>query len=153
MNKFLFLPFIFIPVLLEGSVTTLPLTFCLLLIFYIFQKDAVIFPISLLAGILLDLLLVRSIGISSIFFILFLFIVFLYERKFEIETVPFVFFASFLGSLGYLWIFGYKDILLQAGVVAIFFSALFVILQRFGYELSDSRITNKSQNNWEIFRK
>lgn len=143
--------FLFVLLFLESTVTTMPITLGFLLLIHIAQKDYFVFPLAFFSGLLLDILLVRSLGATSIFYVLFLCFVFMYEKKFEVQTPLFVFFALFLGSIGYLWVVGYKSILLSAVVTAIFFSALFVILQRLRYELSDSRKSNQSKNNWKIF--
>ena len=126
MQYFLLFLFLLISVFLEAVWTTLPLTLCLLLVISIFKKDHKVFILAFLAGLLLDLSLVRSLGFSSIFFTLFLFIVFLYENKFEAETIPFVFFASFLGVFTYSLLVGYDDILLQSLVAAFFASLAFL---------------------------
>lgn len=125
-----YIPFIFVLLLLESTVTTMPITLGFLLLVYILKKDHLIFFLAFFSGLLLDTLLIRSLGTTSIFFILFFFTVFLYERKFEVQTPLFIFFALFFGGAAYLWLVGYKSILLQAGVAAFLFSLSFWVLQR-----------------------
>jgi cell shape-determining protein MreD len=81
-------------------------------------------------GILLDLVSFKTLGISSIFFITFLFFVLLYQSKFEIATNTFVLVTSFLGSLGYLILIGYHDSLIfQAILSSIIGLLLFKLIQ------------------------
>src|SRR5258706_10781636 len=88
-----------ITIFLEGTVTTLPLVLIYLLCLTIWKRDAVVFPIAFVGGLLLDILVVRAIGVSSLFFVIFVFLALLYQRKYEINSYPFVAFASFLGSI------------------------------------------------------
>lgn len=120
-----------IGLLLQATITTLPLVLCLLLVWYILKKDPLVFFLAFVFGILVDLMLVRDIGFSSIFFMVFLFVVFLYERKFEVETPLFVFSSSFLGSSAYLWLSGHGNIILQSFILSICSSLFFVVIQRF----------------------
>ena len=103
---------------IEGVLTTLPLTFVALLIFFILRRETYIFYIAFIAGIILDLLSVRTIGISSIYFVTVFFAVLLYERKFEIKTIIFVVLSSFLGSLGFLFITSFSNIIILQAIVA-----------------------------------
>src|SRR6185436_14584869 len=95
---------------LEGTITTLPLVLIYLLCLTILKRDGGVFFVAFLAGIFLDLLMVRALGLSSLFFSLFLFLILLYQRKYEIHSYPFVAASSFLGSVGFLTVFGYGNI-------------------------------------------
>lgn len=92
---------IFILTLLEGSVTTLPLVILFFINAAIVTKKTWVFPIAFLTGLVLDILLLNPLGGTSIFLAIFLFIVLLYDKKFDIQTFPFVFLSSFIGSLIY----------------------------------------------------
>lgn len=115
-------------VFLEGTVTTLPLVFVCLLCVSIIKRETSIFPLAFFAGILLDFLTLHPIGGSSLFFVVVLFLVQLYQRKYEITSYPFVFVSSFIGSWIFLLFFGYHDALVQAIVSAILALVLFFIL-------------------------
>jgi hypothetical protein len=107
---------------LQGTLTNLPLLLVFLLLIYIYYRQDWVFLLAFFAGIALDIVTVRVVGGSSIFFLLFLVSVFLYQRKFEIGSPLFVFLALFLGTLIYAGIFGYPDSFLMAlllGVVGI----------------------------------
>lgn len=100
--KILFVLLFIASFFLETTVTTIPLTFLLILLLTLTYRNYWLFIIGFLTGILLDAVSFRSLGLSSVFFVFFIFIVLTYQKKFEIFTLPFVFAASLLGSLGYL---------------------------------------------------
>ena len=116
---------------LESSVTTLPLVFLTLLCFAVLTRKEWIFVIAFIAGVLLDAFSFRALGQSSLYFIIYIFLVFLYERKFEISTKYFIFIASFLGSFGFLIIFSYNNLVLQSLVSSIIAVSIFSILSHF----------------------
>lgn len=97
--------------LVEGTITTVPLTLIFLLCLMVMKKAEWVFVLALFSGIVLDIFAVRPIGVMSIFFLLFIFFIWLYERKYEIATIPFVAAASFLGSFVFLHITGSANIL------------------------------------------
>lgn len=115
--------FLFVIVFFEGTITTLPLTLQTLLVFYVLYKNSASIFLAFISGIILDLLSVRLLGTTSIYFVIFLFLVVLYERKFEINTIPFIILSSFFGSLGFLFLFGFQQSILQA-VASSFFAVL-----------------------------
>lgn len=98
--------------ILESSITTIPLVFLVLLALTVLLKDTIILPIAFLFGILLDVLSFQTLGISSILLITFLFLVLLYRKKFEIATNYFILGASFLGSLIILIILGNSHLII-----------------------------------------
>lgn len=115
-------------ILLEGTITSIPIVLDVLLVFYILERKSRLFILALISGIILDVFGVRALGLTSIFLIAFIFIVLLYERKFEIATYPFVFFSSFLGSFMYLLLFGYNYLIQQAIVSSLFAVLLFSVV-------------------------
>jgi cell shape-determining protein MreD len=118
-----------ISVLLEGTVTALPLVFICLLCMTIVTRDSFIFLPAFIAGILLDAFALRPIGEASIFLLLSVFIMLLYQRKYEINSYPFVFIASFLGSFLFLILFGYSGAFVQAIVSACIAVLLFALFR------------------------
>ena len=103
---------------IEGVLTSVPLSFIVLLTFFILKREAYIFYMAFLAGIILDMLSIRPIGISSSYFLVVLFAVLLYERKFETQTIIFVALASFFGSLGFLFITSFNNLIILQAIVA-----------------------------------
>ncbi|MBI4084303.1 MAG: hypothetical protein HY431_00175 [Candidatus Levybacteria bacterium] len=100
--------------LIEGTVTTMPLVLLFLLVFAVLFRNLAVFALAFFAGLFLDLFALRALGQTSLFFTFFFLLVFLYERKYEITTLPFVFLSSFFGVLLYITLFGYEHAFLQA---------------------------------------
>lgn len=93
--------FLLLALLVETSVVKIPTTMVFLLILYITFKTQKILVLAFLMGILLDLLNIKPIGTSSLLFIIFLLFVSLYEKKYQIHTLPFVALSSFICALIY----------------------------------------------------
>jgi cell shape-determining protein MreD len=112
----------------EGTITTLPLTLIFILSFTILKRkrDSSIFLVAFLSGLLLDMVTLRTLGMTSIFFLSLSFLVLLYERKYEIATIPFVMAATFIGSVAYLWIFVKVSIFMQSIVASIIAVSLLI---------------------------
>jgi hypothetical protein len=111
-----------------GAIATFPFALISLLSLTILFRRSWVFPLAFSTGLFLDISQVRPLGASSIFFIVFIFMLFLYARKFEIQTMPFVIFSSFLGSLGYLLVFSYNHVFEQALLSSLIAVLLFKIL-------------------------
>lgn len=128
----LFVILILISALLQASVTTLPLVILFFLNAAVLTKKTWIFPIAFLTGLVLDVLLLNPIGKTSIFLVTFLFIILLYDKKFDIQTFPFVFLASFIGSLIYFIVIGHtSSIFIQAIISAVISTLSFFLLVLF----------------------
>lgn len=129
--KFLALVFLSIALILEASLTTIPFVFLVLLVFMVLSKGNWLFAFGFIFGLLLDLVGFRTLGLSSAFFVIYLFLVLLYQSKFEIETYFFVLISAFLGSFIYLFITGpVESLILQAVLSAGFGLGLFAVLKR-----------------------
>jgi cell shape-determining protein MreD len=125
-----------IALILEASLITIPFVFLSLLCLLVLSRGNWLFIFAFAFGLVLDLVTFKTLGASSAFFVIFLFLVLLYQSKFEIATNAFVFFASFLGSFGYLLLLGYNNnILLQAILSSIIGLLLFKSVQRFSKSL------------------
>jgi cell shape-determining protein MreD len=123
------LPLLIISIFLEGTVTTLPLVLVCLLCMTILKRDWVVFPAAFFAGLILDVLVVHRLGGASIFFLLYVFLILLYQRKYEINSYPFVFTASFFGSFLFLLIFNYSNVFLQSVISSLIAVVLFALLK------------------------
>jgi hypothetical protein len=121
-----------ITIFLEGTVTTLPLVLVCLLCLTILLRNPFMFFIAFLSGFFLDVFAIRPVGQTSIFFLLVVLLIFLYQRKYEINSYPFVILASFIGSFFYLFMFGYPAPIWLAVGSSIFALLLFIII-RFAY--------------------
>lgn len=131
MKKYVLFLLLFLAILIEVSKTTIPLVLDIIIILYILERKSWVFAVAVITGLFLDVALVRSLGQSSIFFLGLLFIITLYERKFEITSQFFVLFSSFFASLFFLAVFGYNYILQQALVSSFFSFFLFKVIKHF----------------------
>lgn len=120
---------LFLALFLEGALTTLPLVLILLVVFYALKKETWLFIAAFFAGLIIDLILVKTIGATSLFLVTFLFLEELYGRKFETATIPFVFIASFMGSIFYLLILGQTLIFQQSITSSIMALGVFKLLR------------------------
>lgn len=118
-------------VLLEATLTMLPLTLVVLLLFAVTTQSSNTLLFAFIAGFMLDILLLRTIGATSLFFTLFFLLIFLYERKYEIATMQFILFSSFFGSVLYSKLFGLEHTVLQATVGMILAGIVFSMMKFF----------------------
>jgi cell shape-determining protein MreD len=132
-------------VLLEGSITTLPLTLVCLLCLTIIKRDDKVFIAAFIAGLFLDIFALRQVGGTSIFFLLFVFLLLLYQRKYEIYSTPFVLVATFMGSALFLFTFGYGNVLGQAVLSTLIAGVLFSFIRLLGNGLVQKQET-RSKN-------
>lgn len=120
----------FLLLLLESTILSLPLMLIYLLCLLVVRKDAMVLVLGFIAGILLDMLLVRHIGVSSLITVTILAITMLYQRKFEIASYYFVGIASFIISFLYMLIFRIDHVFLQATISSILAILFFSFLRR-----------------------
>lgn len=113
MKYFVFFILFFLAVVLETSVVQLPLTLLVLLSCAVIFGSDLIFFLAFLLGFLIDGLLFRALGVTSLFFLLFVLLIFVYEKRFELKSIQFIILFSFLGSTLYLLMFGFSNFLLQ----------------------------------------
>lgn len=135
--KYFWIFFIFsLCLFLESSILMLPLVLLIILLFGVLYKQTWIFLAAFLLGIFLDILTFGRIGESSIFFLSVMGIVFLYERKFEIQSIPFISIFSFISTLIYGCIFASSFFFWQAIVMAILGGGMFYVLSIFNINRS-----------------
>jgi cell shape-determining protein MreD len=99
-----------------------------LLCLLVLLRENWLFVFAFAFGLVLDLVSFKTLGISSAFFVVFLFLVLLYQSKFEIATNAFIFFSSLLGSFAYLMILGYNNSLILQTILS---SIIGLLLFRF----------------------
>lgn len=105
---------LFIAIILEGTLTTMPLVFILLLCYDVLNRSGKVFYSAFAAGILLDIVTVRPVGASAVYFILFFALLLLYQSKYEIRSYFFVAISSLAGSYLYLYLLAQNRSLGQA---------------------------------------
>lgn len=127
-----YLPFVvlFFLIILESSVTTLPLVLLFLIFYTVFTRSESVFFIAFFAGLLLDILMLRPLGVTSIFFLVIIFLILLYENKFEIGTMYFVMIATFVMSFLYLIFFPVSQIYLILPTCVIFSMIFFMMIKK-----------------------
>ena len=129
--KFLALFLLTLALILESTITTIPLIFVTLLCLTVVLKENWMFFFAFIFGLMLDLVTFKTPGLSSSFFVVFLFSVLLYRSKFEIATNYFVLASSFIGSFIFLLIAGYTNsIILESIISSIIGIVLFKVFQR-----------------------
>lgn len=106
----------FLFIILLSSLTAVPLSIAMLVVCAVVFKKSWVFFAGFLLGLFLDISLLRSFGQTALIFTVFIFIIGLYEKKFEEQTLTFVFISTLLGSISYLIVFGYNNVLLQSFV-------------------------------------
>lgn len=119
----------FLSIIMSG-ITTIPFFLGLLVVCTVVFKKSWVFFLALGLGLFLDLITIRALGYTALVLVIFVFLIRLYERKFETRTAAFVFISTFLGSLAYLRIFDYQQILLQSLLSSLFAVLLFKIFGR-----------------------
>lgn len=150
--KLLALVILTIALILESSLTTIPFVFLSLMCLLVLSRENWLFIFAFAFGLVLDLGTFKTPGASSIFLVVFLFLVLLYQSKFEIQTNTFVFFASLLGSFAYLWFFGYtNNLFFQAISGSIIGLALFIVLSKITGINPKSEI-NSQKSKFKMFR-
>lgn len=117
---------IFVGTFLEVTLIQIPFVLIFLLLALIFIQKPWIILLGIPSGLLLDSLSFRLLGESSLFFIVVMALSFAYGRKFEIQSVGFVIFATLLSSFFYCLIFSATSVFIQVlsatlGAVGIFF--------------------------------
>jgi cell shape-determining protein MreD len=118
-----------IALILEGSLTSMPLVLLSLLLFRVVMRGNNGFLLAFLAGIILDVFLLRPLGQTSVYFLVVLFIIGMYEKKFEINSLPFITLATLVTSYLYLIIFPAPGSFIQAISLTCLAGFLYVILR------------------------
>ena len=104
---------LFISIIFETTLISLPLVLLWLLLLVVLTREEWVFIVAIIAGLILDSLRLSTFGLHALFFAGFCLLVFLYEQKFELQSSSFVLVMSFLGSAIYLLIFGSTNFILQ----------------------------------------
>ena len=114
MRYLLFVPLLFLSLFLQASIITTPISLLILIVFYCFYQDEWIFFAAFLSGVILDIVLVQYVGITSGYFLICIFLISLYQRKFEVSSYYFLSLYIFFSTVFYAWIFSIRQPLLVA---------------------------------------
>lgn len=119
----------------ESVFIVIPIVLLILLNLIVFVRKEWVFALAFFSGLFLDFLGMRQLGGTSLFLIIFLFVVILYEKKFETTSIYFISIISFFGSLSFLTIF-YKFSILESLLATLISAVIFVIFEKFLYKKS-----------------
>ena len=129
--KFLSTIILIFALILESTITTIPLIFITLLCFMVVFKESSLFFAAFIFGLLLDLATFKTPGLSSVGLVTLLFLILLYQNKFEIATNSFILVSSFLGSFIFLLISGYTNSIILESIISLVIGiGLFKLLQK-----------------------
>lgn len=119
-----------ISILFESVFTTIPLTLLIILFITIVLRESDVFIFAFLSGLLLDIFSYRALGISSAIFATLITLIFLYQRKFEIESFNFLVLISFSGTLVYLFITGASNLIFQTLFSTLLISFSYLVFKK-----------------------
>lgn len=122
---------IFIAIMLQTTATTIPLVLLIILFCSVVKRSNEVFLIAFLSGLFLDLFTLGRLGLSSLYFVTFVFIIYTYQKKFEIETFYFVIIFSLVGSLFYLMLMGSDHLISQTILSTLISSLSFLVYKKF----------------------
>lgn len=127
--------FLLLSIIAQASVTVFPLSMIVFLLWYLHERTdlkggqtEIVFLTAFFVGLLLDMLTFRILGLTSLFLVSFLFVLSLYERKFEINTIPFVLLTAFGGVSSFMLFFGHDHALTASFVGTLIAVVGFVVL-------------------------
>src|SRR5688500_7183486 len=107
--------------------STFPFVLVLLVFLSIHLSKTQVLSFAFLGGILLDVFLFRQLGQSSIFFLIFSFLILSYQNKFEADTIAFVSLFSFIGAFFYMLFTNQENALLVSVTAALLSFAIYII--------------------------
>lgn len=120
--RFVFGVLFIIAAFFEANIAQYPLWISLFTIIVVAYRPEVAFLVSILGGILLDVLLVRPLGGSGLFGMCVALACVTYSKKYHVQSFPFVVIASMVITLLYCLVFAVPLVLLK--VLAVGFTSL-----------------------------
>ena len=136
--KLLIIILLTISLILESSITTIPLILLVLLVSTVVIKDDIVFLLAFIFGILLDVLTFKTIGLSSAFFTFLVFLILIYEKKFEINTLSFIALSTLLSSFLFLIFFQRGNIIVQSLVSTAIGLIFFAAFKKLSYKRQEN---------------
>lgn len=119
-----------VAIVLEATIITLPITFLIIIFAAVTLKNNDVFLLAFLNGLLLDVLTLGTIGLTSAFFVLFVMLIFLYQKKFEIESLNFITLSAFCGSVIYLFLTHSNHLISEAILATFIMFSSFLIFKK-----------------------
>ena len=127
MRIFAIVVVLFLSVLLEGTFFAAPLVLSVLIVLQIMYRSGFVMLAAFFSGLFLDSLLFRPLGQTGLFFLSFLALLAVYERRFEVRTYPFLFGSVAIGTLLCLVFFAWGNVFAQF-FIALLYSVLLYVL-------------------------
>lgn len=136
--KLLLIILLIISLILESSITTIPLILLILLVSTVVSRDDIVFLLAFIFGILLDILTFKAVGVSSVFFTFLVFLILIYEKKFEINTPSFTVFSTLLSSILFLIFFQRGNVIIQSLISTVISLILFATFKKLNYKRQEN---------------
>jgi hypothetical protein len=111
----------------EANIASYPLWIPLFLIVIVSYRAEAVFTISLIGGVLLDILLVRSLGVTGLLGLFVALLCFAYERKYQVRSLTFIVIASMLLCVIYCLVFAVPALLLKTIIIGLFSLPMYFI--------------------------
>lgn len=129
--RILYILFLILALILESTIIKAPLVLSVIAAISSIEKVETVFLVAFIAGLILDVITFSTPGLRSLFLISFVFMIYFYERKFEINNLLFVIFSSVVGSFIYIvLIYPNSFFLLQMGISVVTSVLVFTILSK-----------------------
>lgn len=139
MKQFFWILLLLFSLLLQATLTSFPLIVVVLLLWFVFSPSAFILVTVFVAGIVFDMLTVTPIGQTSVVLLVLLFGVYLYQRKFEADTIPFVFLTTTGASFLFVLLVGFGNAFLQAILAGAVATGFFLLKLFFSQQMSKQK--------------
>ncbi len=136
--KLFFIILLTIGLIFESSITTIPLTIPLLVVATVIFRDYTVFLLAFIFGILLDIILFKTVGLTSLFLVLLVFLILAYEKKFEINTKYFIALSTFLSSFFFLILSQRGNVILQSAISIAVAITLFEIIKKVSFKRKEN---------------
>jgi len=124
------IPSLILAIILESTLISFPLTLAVIIFSAVIVKDNGIFLLAILAGLFLDQMSLNMLGISSLMFVISVFLIFQYGKKFEIKTLHFFATFTFLASYIYLLVIGSPNSFLVSLILTVISAISFTIYKK-----------------------
>lgn len=107
--KLTLLILLFIALILDSTLISLPLVAALCILMYLLYNDLATLIIIFVSGIIIDSLSLQTIGSTSLFLLLTCLVIYIYKNIFELKDMRLVVLFLFLSTYIYALIFGYSS--------------------------------------------
>lgn len=127
MRNFLFWVFVLVVSVLQASFLTIPVCLAFIIVYATFRRSAAPLFLAFVAGLVIDIFTVQTIGKTSLFFVAVSFLVIWYGGKFETNSPYFVTIATFFSCLVFMIFLGYNNAILGSLVCSAISFVAFIV--------------------------